>query len=51
MRYLAFALGLLTITGSASSQPRPSLTAADYARAEKFLGYHVNPLVLNAGVQ
>ncbi|HLB54698.1 MAG TPA: DPP IV N-terminal domain-containing protein, partial [Gemmatimonadales bacterium] len=51
MRYLAFALGLLTITGSAASQPRPSLTAADYARAEKFLGYHVNPLVLNAGVR
>src|SRR5262245_32125234 len=29
----------------------PALTANDYARAEKFMGYNTNPLVLNAGVR
>ncbi len=33
------------------AQERPALTAADYTRAEKFLGYSANPLVLNAGVR
>ncbi len=33
------------------AQPRPQLTAADYARAEKFLNYHVDPLVLRSGVR
>ena len=28
-----------------------ALTADDYARAEKFLGYNANPLVLRAGVR
>jgi dipeptidyl aminopeptidase/acylaminoacyl peptidase len=37
----------------ADAQPAspPQLTAEDYSRAEKFLGYHANPLVLNAGVR
>ena len=29
----------------------PVLTADDYARAEKFMGYNTNPLVLHAGVR
>ncbi|WP_439642609.1 DPP IV N-terminal domain-containing protein [Gemmatimonas sp.] len=33
-----------------SAQPR-ALTAADYARAEKFLGFNTQPLVSNTGVQ
>jgi dipeptidyl-peptidase-4 len=35
----------------AQEQPRRQVTADDYARAEKFLGYNVNPLVLNSGVR
>lgn len=34
----------------AQSQPRV-LTAADYARAERFLGFNTQPLVSNTGVQ
>lgn len=34
----------------AQAQPR-ALTAADYARAEKFLGFNTQPLVSNTGVQ
>jgi dipeptidyl-peptidase-4 len=34
-----------------SGEARPSLTAADYARAEKFMTYHVTPLVYRAGVR
>ena len=33
----------------AAAEPR-ALTAADYARAERFMGYQANPLVLRAGV-
>src|SRR5688572_25531553 len=33
----------------AGSAPR-ALTAADYARAEKFMGYNTTPLVLRSGV-
>src|SRR6185295_19941640 len=38
------------ISTSALAQ-RPALTADDYARAEKLLGYNTNPLVLHAGVR
>ena len=50
------ALGLLLILGSApgaAQQPaaRPSLTTADYARAEKFLAPRTAPLVFGASVR
>jgi len=35
----------------AAAQQRPVLTAADYAHAEQFLGYNVNPLVYGASVR
>ena len=38
-----------TLPGSAQS--RAAVTADDYARAEKFLGYNTNPLVSNGAVQ
>lgn len=43
-----------TVSSSAVAQPQPqprALTAADYARAEKFLGFNTQPLVSNTGVQ
>jgi dipeptidyl aminopeptidase/acylaminoacyl peptidase len=48
MRHL-LALSLLAAL-SAAAQTK-TLTAADYARAEKFMGYNANPLVYNAGVR
>src|SRR5215212_3307599 len=39
---------LITVTGIAQQR---TLTAADYARAEKFMNYNTNPLVLRAGVR
>ena len=33
------------------SNPPSALTAADYARAEKWMGYNTNPLVFRAGVR
>lgn len=47
-----FAIGALTflMTTISNAQPR-ALTAEDYARAEKFLGYNTAPLVLRAGVR
>lgn len=41
---------LLAAAVPAFAQPR-TLTAADYARAEKFLGYNTNPLVFRSGVR
>jgi len=35
----------------ASAQQRPSLTAADYARAERMMGYNTTPLVFGASVR
>lgn len=32
-------------------EPRRALTADDYARAERFMGYNTTPLLLRAGVQ
>ncbi|HET9783413.1 MAG TPA: DPP IV N-terminal domain-containing protein [Terriglobales bacterium] len=40
------ALGGLCLLAAAQTAPR-TLTAADYAHAEKYLSYNVNPLVLN----
>ena len=38
-------------TGARAVAGAAQLTADDYSRAEKFLGYNANPLVLNAGVR
>src|SRR5207302_1209429 len=52
---LLVATALLTVPAVASAQqsaPAPrSLTAADYAHAEQFLGYNTTPLVLGAAVR
>ncbi|MEJ7666026.1 MAG: DPP IV N-terminal domain-containing protein [Hymenobacter sp.] len=37
--------GALLVSGAALGQPRPAVTAQDYARAEQFLGYNTQPLV------
>jgi dienelactone hydrolase len=42
---LAFVVNAL----SASAQQAPTVTVADYARAEKFMGYNTQPLVSAAG--
>ncbi len=47
---IAASLAGLTITTMSLAQQR-TLTAADYARAEKFMGYNTAPLVLRAGVR
>src|ERR1700733_15501992 len=36
---------------SVSAQAPPALTTADYARAEKFMGYNVTPLVDHGSVR
>src|SRR5262249_413506 len=48
-----FAATFLLLTGLSVSclAQTPVLTPDDYARAEKFLGYNTNPLVLHAGVR
>ncbi len=51
MRTVRWPLGLLVATSTAAAQQRPALTAADYARAEKFLGYNATPLVTGSGVR
>ena len=49
-------LALVALAGSAglaqvqSAPPRTAVTAADYARAEKFLAAAVNPLVVGGSV-
>jgi dipeptidyl aminopeptidase/acylaminoacyl peptidase len=47
---------VLAAVGSVAAQSRPAgaptvVTEADYARAERFMGYNTNPLVLHAGVR
>ena len=42
---------LLGISVPLLGQQRPGLTPADYARAERYLGYNANPLVLNGPVR
>ncbi|AMW05582.1 S9 family peptidase [Gemmatimonas phototrophica] len=52
MRRSAFLIAIATVApvGALAAQQRV-LTAADYARAEKFLGFNTQPLVSNTGVQ
>ena len=48
---LAATLAVCSWSAAAQSGARTALTAADYARAEKFMGYNANPLVLGAGLR
>lgn len=50
---LAALLFLLAVPGIAqeTTNAQSALTAADYARAEKWMGYNTNPLVFRAGVR
>jgi dipeptidyl-peptidase-4 len=56
---LTFAVALATLPGFAQSSgaarpavaQQPALSADDYARAEKFMGYNTTPLVLRSGVR
>jgi dipeptidyl aminopeptidase/acylaminoacyl peptidase len=53
-RRLAVLAIVLTVWASAApvaQSPRPSLGAADYARAELFMNYNTNPLVFRAAVR
>ncbi len=48
MNSALIACAALTVCGPASAQQNPAaLTIADYARAEKFMGYNTTPLVYN----
>ena len=47
----AWTVGTPIVTNVAAQTPVHQVTAADYARAEKFLGYNTTPLVTNSGVQ
>ena len=53
MRYaLAFCLAVsATVAAQQPSGPPRALTAADYARAERFMTYNTTPLVLRSGVR
>src|SRR5437773_2238723 len=44
-------LALPAIAQEQSSNPPTAITAADYARAEKWMGYNTTPLVLRTGVR
>jgi len=49
---LIFVSGLFLTIGVAAQQPAPAaITAADYARAEQFMGYNTAPLVFRTGVR
>jgi len=54
-RLAIFSVTLLTTITAAAQQPAAdaprALTAADYARAEKFMGYNTTPLVFRSGVR
>lgn len=45
---LAFALAIAAATLSIAAQQRPTMTAADYARAEQLLSHNTTPLVLRS---
>ena len=48
---LVASAGLAVLAQAPASAPAPAaMTAADYARAEKFLAQHVNPLVSGGSV-
>jgi dipeptidyl-peptidase 4 len=49
--WLAVLPMVLPILAQPPAGPPATLTAADYARAEKFMGYNTAPLVLGAGVR
>jgi dipeptidyl-peptidase-4 len=55
MRFSPRARVLLCISAfcvpASAQQTPPAVTAADYARAEKFMGYNTAPLVFGAGVR
>jgi dipeptidyl aminopeptidase/acylaminoacyl peptidase len=48
LRRVALAASSLLIAASAAAAPRPVLTYSDYARAEGFMPYNTDPLVLHA---
>ncbi len=53
---LAIVLACIALAGPCFAQQRSgeaprALTTADYARAEKFMGYNTNPLVFHSGVR
>jgi dipeptidyl-peptidase-4 len=52
---VVFLVSLAALAAAAGQEPRGearrSLSAADYARAEKFMAYNATPLVLRAGVR
>src|ERR1041385_1850183 len=54
LRYLVAVFALAATFPLAAQQTTPAppaFTAADYARAEKFMGYNTTPLVLRSGVR
>src|ERR1700693_118032 len=50
-RHLSAALASLSIAVCGLAQQPRAVTAADYARAEKFMSYNTAPLVLRSGVR
>jgi dipeptidyl-peptidase-4 len=50
MRPVVLLLAFITLASPVSAQPR-ALTADDYAHAEQFMSYNVNPLVLHGAVR
>src|SRR6266705_2494584 len=50
LRRVGIALAALTFGAPCLAQTR-ALTAGDYARAEKLMGYNTNPLVFRAGIR
>src|ERR1700691_1824471 len=48
LRRLPLLIVSLALALASAAQPPIALTAADYARAEKFMGYNTNPLVYHA---
>jgi dipeptidyl aminopeptidase/acylaminoacyl peptidase len=56
LKWLSIVLGILAMGAPCVAQQRSEgapgiVTAADYARAEKFMGYNTRPLVFGAGVR
>ena len=51
MRTSALLLAALLTAAPAAAQPPRALTAADYARAERFMGYNTTPLVSGGAVR
>src|SRR5690348_15915946 len=48
---MRYAILLLALTVAPAAAQQRQLTAADYARAEKFMGYNTNQLVLQGPVR